>query len=331
MATTTASTTEYDRFGPWIDEVRTPEDVPRLYRDHPIDLVGARLVLKVPRNITRRDATPDMDLYDHLLVLHATSLTVLSRRTAGGAARAAAPGDYDAREIPCGDITAIHDVVNLLDGSLTVRTRDGEALTVRYNGSARESVRGLVDALRSSGEVPSAAGQALMAAGRVHGQAAAALDLGRDDLSLAGDVREVVRQAPTLKPWVGHGRRRVARRRRDTAAVLDMLSPTTLHGAVLAADTLAFEVFGRHEWLLRGKKPVHSSSRLVVPFAALDAIEPTPHPTFEGVVVVGLVSGASTVELAVPDDSAAHQVLVEAAARLARTEPVVQDGSGVAL
>ncbi|WP_448629439.1 hypothetical protein [Cellulomonas soli] len=83
MATTTASTTEYDRFGPWIDQVRTPQDVPRLYRDHAIDLDSARLVLKVPRNITRRDATPDMDLYDHLLVLDATRLTVLSRRTTG--------------------------------------------------------------------------------------------------------------------------------------------------------------------------------------------------------------------------------------------------------
>ena len=28
---------EYDAFGPWIDEVETREDLPRLYREHPID------------------------------------------------------------------------------------------------------------------------------------------------------------------------------------------------------------------------------------------------------------------------------------------------------
>ncbi|WP_448629440.1 hypothetical protein [Cellulomonas soli] len=220
------------------------------------------------------------------------------------------------RDIACADIASIHDVVNLLDGSLTVRTRDGQALTVRYNGSARESVRGLVDALRSSGEVPGAAGMALLGAGRSHGRATGALDVGRDDLSLAGDVREVVRQAPTLVPWVGHGRRRVARRRGGASAVLDLFSPVTLQGAVLAADTLALEVFGRHEWLLRGKKPVHSASRLVLPFAALDAVELAPHPVFEGVVAVGLVSGASRIELAVPDDGDAHRLLADAAARL---------------
>ena len=75
----TTETTEYARFGPWVDEVTTPDDVPRLYRDHPIDLTSTRLVLKVPRNIARRDAHPGMDLYDHLLVLDDARLTVLSR------------------------------------------------------------------------------------------------------------------------------------------------------------------------------------------------------------------------------------------------------------
>lgn len=75
-----ASTPEYDAFGPWVDPVRSAEEVPPLYRDHPVDLAASRLVLKVPRDIARRDATPDMDLYDHLLVLEADALTVLSRR-----------------------------------------------------------------------------------------------------------------------------------------------------------------------------------------------------------------------------------------------------------
>jgi len=79
------STAEFDAFGPWIDEVRTASAVPRLYRDYPLDLDAARLVLKVPRNIARRDALPTMDLYDHLLVVGPHDLTVLSARTAGTA------------------------------------------------------------------------------------------------------------------------------------------------------------------------------------------------------------------------------------------------------
>src|SRR5690606_31495032 len=44
VTTATPGVSEYDRFGPWIDEVATPADVPRLFRDHPVDLDGARLV-----------------------------------------------------------------------------------------------------------------------------------------------------------------------------------------------------------------------------------------------------------------------------------------------
>ncbi|BDZ60782.1 hypothetical protein GCM10025873_05730 [Demequina sediminis] len=80
MANPERPVSEYDRFGPWIDRVETEADVPRLFRPHGVDLAAARLVLKVPRNVARRDASPDMDLYDHLLVLGRDSLTVLSRR-----------------------------------------------------------------------------------------------------------------------------------------------------------------------------------------------------------------------------------------------------------
>lgn len=62
MSTTRVS--EYDRFGPWIDEVLDLEDVPRLFRSHPVDFDAARLVLKVPRDIARRDANAAMNLYD---------------------------------------------------------------------------------------------------------------------------------------------------------------------------------------------------------------------------------------------------------------------------
>ena len=48
------STAEYDAFGPWIDEVTTADEVPRLYRDVAIDFAAAHTVLKFPRPIARR-------------------------------------------------------------------------------------------------------------------------------------------------------------------------------------------------------------------------------------------------------------------------------------
>src|SRR5664279_379583 len=85
MSITASQVAEYDRFGPWIDEVIVPEDLPRLFRSYPIDLSAARMVLKVPRSIARRDATAGMDLYDHVVILDRESLTLLSRDGATGA------------------------------------------------------------------------------------------------------------------------------------------------------------------------------------------------------------------------------------------------------
>ena len=302
---------EYERFGPWVDQVQTPDEVPRLFRDHPLDLSSARLVLKVPRNIPRRDAAAGMDLYDHLLVLGVDTFTVLSRDLANDARPRTAPGRYDVLEVPVDEVVAIRDVVNLLDGRLTVHTRAGRTLSIRYNGSARETVNGLVDQLRSAAgsRPPSPSGRALLAAAR-SGEQPAVLDAGREDLALVSDYREAARQNPDLAAWACHGRRGVSPRPGGAAGalqhVLHTLSPATLQGAVVAADDVALEVFGRHTWLVRGSKPVHSSSRLVVPMSALERLDVAPHASYRGTTQVALVAGATAVEIAVPDDSPAH-------------------------
>jgi hypothetical protein len=96
---------------------------------------------------------------------------------------------------------------------------------------------------------------------------------------------------------------------------LHTISPMTLHGAIVGGDEDAMEVMGRHEWLVRGRAPVPSLSRLVLPLAALDRIEIAPHSAYANVTVVRFGAGSSTMEVAVPDESAAHRLVAGAAAR----------------
>lgn len=327
MPTPAPGASEFDRFGPWIDEVATPDDVPPLYRDHPLDLPAATLVLKVPRDIPRRDATPDMDLYDHLLVLDAEGLTVLSRRIAT-AKRRGAPVErgYDVRRVAHGEVAAIRDVVSLLDGRLSIHTLNGAALTLRYNGSARANITRLVTALRgAAGARPaSAAGAALLAAaGERAAIGARALDAGQGDVALVNDVREIVRHTPDLVARTCHGRLPLAPRPGGAAGLLrralHSLSPAMLHGAVIGADDAAVDVVGRQEWVVRGRAPVHSLSRLVLPVGALRRVDVAAHETYPGVAVVRFGAGASTLEIAVPEGSAAHGLLSDAAARALAT------------
>ncbi|MGW6128686.1 hypothetical protein ACWFNE_01540 [Cellulomonas sp. NPDC055163] len=340
MTSTGASTAEYDAFGPWIDEVRSPQDVPRLFRAHPLDLDAAHLVLKVPRNISRRDATADMDLYDHLVVLADDELTVLSRLEAVTDAGEPTPSAYDEAlgyrtwsSRPT-DVVAMRDVTSMLDARLDLLTQDGRALTLRYNGSAAEGVQRLVDAVRAAHDASTAgdadsvpvtlAKRAAVAppTGHVPTSASAAQPrdpslapsaLGPDDVGLVNSYRDLARRLPDLRLLALHPRRRVHPPSSDAVAqVLHAVSPATLHGAVVGQDERWLEVLGRRAWLTRGRAPDHSRSRLTVARSAIRGAHAAPHPVYGGVTLLTLtlVLGGPGVELAVPTGSDAERALL---------------------
>ena len=324
---------EYDRFGPWVDEVNEEEDVPRLYRSYPIDFSVERLVLKVPRSIERRNATAKMDLYNHLILLGQGRLTVLSRRV-GKTSRAAdseavgpvsvtaspdsGPG-YDVVTIKCSDVVAIRNSLNLLDGRLTVSTAQGTPVKVAYNGTGSDVIDSFVGALRAAACVKPASpvGAALLAAGGPRARPVLVPKDGPIDTFLATSFLEAHGANPRLSAWAAHGRRRVAPEAAGMEGVAQRakhaLSPMTLHGALFAADEVAMEAFGRQSWLMRGRAATYSKSRLVIPFSAPDRLDLTPHPLYPDVTVATIGAGKSRAEMPLPRGSVAEQLLSEAA------------------
>lgn len=302
-------TREFDLFGPWVDEVRDPEDVPRLYRDHGIDFGSARLVLKVPRNIARRDATPDMDLYDFLLIAEPDALTVLERVPPPRSRGQAAPSTYTEQSFAYRDIVAIRDSVNLLDAHLSITASDGATARVRYNGSAAQPITGLIDLLRSTLEPARAP--------RVPEPSLE--PLAERDAALMVDFANAAKRLPGLTAWAWHERRAVRPRGGGVATMARRLahlgSPMTVHGAVVGADAVAFEAFGRRDWLIRGRAPELSSGRLVVPLAAIDGVDIEAHPAYEGVATVTFASGVARTAMHVPEGSPTLDAISAAFAR----------------
>ncbi|PKQ27011.1 MAG: hypothetical protein CVT64_00745 [Actinobacteria bacterium HGW-Actinobacteria-4] len=326
MSNAWVGVSEYDRFGPWIDKVEGPEDVPRLFRTHPLDFATARQVLKVPRNIPRREAKPEMDLYDHLLILEDTQLTVLSRITSE-AALSAAPADprgYDSFTAPFAEVVAVKDVATLLDGRLTVATSGGASTTVRYNAATRPKITAMVNELRevTATGAPGPIGAAIQSgAGRLAGFSETPGVANADQL-LVSDFLETRRGNPQLRAWASYGRRHVKPGGEGFEAakrsIAHALSPMTLQGAVFTVDEHALEIFGRHAWLVRGNTPVHSSARLVVPLSAIDRIVVEPNEVYPGVAMITIHAGAWSTDIAVPNESAAHKLLSTAAGPRAR-------------
>lgn len=300
-------TAEFDEFGPWILQVHTEAEIPRLFRELSIDLAASRLVLKVPRDITRRDANPEMDLYDHLLVVGPDTFTVASRHG----------GQYVEAVMPFDQIAVITDDVSLLDGRLTVHPLTGEALTVGYHGSSQPLVGELVALLRdlAAGTAPGRDTPSTSTPGAASAKGVPVPELrtlGDQDVALVTSYRELLRQEPQVQLLAAHGRRVVRPRGGAGPRALHLARRTTLQGVVIGTDAQTLYVLCRRAFLVRGNRPVHSIVRVVVRLDTLDSVTTQEHPRYVGVSVVVLRAGAASIQLLLPTDSAAERALVGA-------------------
>jgi hypothetical protein len=296
------STPEFDAFGPWIDEVSAPAGIPRLFRDYPVDLAATRLVLKVPRDISRRDATPDMDLYDNLLIVGEGELTILSR-----------DGDvYTRSSMSFGEIAAFEDSVDLLDGRLVLHALHGPALSLAYNGASRQVVTRLTNLLR--GLVPATTARVRLPIGRpTAGEVLPPLemdDLGRQDVALVSATRELTDAEADVRLLSAHGRVALETNGRWLSRLLHAIRPMVLQGAVICASPAELHVIGRRGWLVRGSKPVNSLAHTTVALARITDVTSAPHRRYPAASVVTLHAGDTALELVVPAGSAAERTLL---------------------
>lgn len=136
---------EYDAFGPWIYEIDEEHPVPRLFAPYIAQGGPAELLLKIPRNIERRVATPDMDLYDHVVGAYGTHICVLTRRD----------DRVERLTIPYGEIEGFCLTRHFLQGILTLYLRDGKA-EIPFNTVSIREMRRFTTLIRDriEGEVP---------------------------------------------------------------------------------------------------------------------------------------------------------------------------------
>ena len=289
-------TEEFDAFGPWILEVEKPEDVPRLYRGHPLDLGSAEMVLKVPRRISRRDANSDMDLYDHLIVAGSESITVLTRR-----------GDrYETADLPYRRIAAISSSVSLLDGRLVMHDIEGGqpagvALNVRFNSVSQDLIGRLVTRARSKTLEPGSGRVVPTPPHAVHGPLALR-DLGDDDVALVSALREIALLDDRVVPVATHQRTVVQRRSGVLGGLIDRVRPVTLQAAIVCVSPGELHVLHRRQWFTTGRRPIHSVAHTVVVVPLVTAVR-EEDAKYASARQVRITSGSSVVEVPFPSGS----------------------------
>jgi hypothetical protein len=281
------STREYDAFGPWVYEIHADDEIPKLFREFPLDLAAAAMTIKVPREIERRDANPEMDLYDVVLSLGPEQVTVLTRQG----------HRFDFRDIPYRDIQGIAESVDLLDGRLALIAEGGD-VRVKYNASSNDVMTQLVGLIRER-----------------YVETPAAPPRGARSASVAGPP-DVERELQVLFRRVSHeGPMRIAgvQKRHVVLPVggtyLDRAVarawPTTLQSAIVALSATELQLLHRGRPFRTGFRPIHTLARTLVPLERISGIETAPNQRFadvvDVVVRVGHVTHSCTLDEPVAD------------------------------
>ena len=135
LAADPADLREYDAFGPWIEPVRSVQDMPRAFRAYYAEHAGARFLVKGPREEDRADLRPGMDLFAAVVAIHDDGLCVL--RLAGSSVRQQVAGWRQ--------IVATTYRTQLLDARWSLLLEDGTGIHLDLNSAAGGELRSAMD------------------------------------------------------------------------------------------------------------------------------------------------------------------------------------------
>ena len=289
---------EYTEFGPWILDVPDATRVPRLFQSYGIDFEAAEIVMKIPRDIARRDANPSMDLYDTLLILGASELTLLERND----------GAFSSRSVSVGSVLSMTKSIDLLEGRFHIVVDDGEPVRVRFNGSSQDAIDRLMRAIRR-----------LSASG--HGKASSVVaqslplkksdDLGHlndADFGLVSKWGSVLTIEPGLEFFEAHPSRIVEPLTGALSKLLHRFRPMVLSGAIVGVSPDEIHIIHRRDWLYRSTKEDVSSAHTVILRRAGVDFSSAAHPFYAGVHTVGVESGAARFAFEVATSAVARNV-----------------------
>jgi uncharacterized protein len=128
---------EYNSFGPWIYEVNDNYPMPPLFVPYYKVDKNYLMLVKIPRNIERRDAKPGMDLYDYVIGLYGDYIYILKR-----AEKLVKEFKVFYKEVEC-----INNFIDLLFGCLTIKLRDNEII-IPYNAVSEDVIMRLIKTIR---------------------------------------------------------------------------------------------------------------------------------------------------------------------------------------
>lgn len=133
---------EYDAFGPWVYEIDEDHPLPKLFVPYIQPDPDRSIMVKVPRQIDRQDANPDMDLYDYVIAVGKEYLTIYGR-TEGSQVVRVISVKYE-------DVVAMTIKNVLLSSEVTIMLLSGETIVVPFNRISFDVMQKVIQAVRDN-------------------------------------------------------------------------------------------------------------------------------------------------------------------------------------
>jgi len=129
--------TEFAAFGPWILEITDQTPLPPLFIPYYKEDGIALMRIKIPRDIERRKANQDMDLYDYIIGLYEDHIYILERV------------DRNVKEtvISYAEMEALENYVDILAGKFTIFLHDRKVI-IPYNAVSGEIINRMMRIIR---------------------------------------------------------------------------------------------------------------------------------------------------------------------------------------
>ena len=136
-------TKEFDAFGPWVYEIGEEHDLPPLFHKYKHLQDSALMMFKIPRHIERRNANPDMHLYDAVIGVFENHVFLLYRF-----------GDsVNEQRVNNKDLQTIEVTQALLSGKLKLYT-DTRIFTISYNTVSQHVITKAINIIRAQQNYP---------------------------------------------------------------------------------------------------------------------------------------------------------------------------------
>lgn len=136
-------TKEFDAFGPWVYEIGEEHELPPLFQKYRHLQDSALIMFKIPRHIERRNANPNMHLYDAVIGVFENHVLLLYRF-----------GDsIKEQRVNSKDLQAIEVTQALLSGKLKFYT-DTRIFTISYNTVSQYVITKAINIIRAQQNYP---------------------------------------------------------------------------------------------------------------------------------------------------------------------------------